>query len=101
MNKKSVYNALLAAGYIILVISFMQWIGHTPHPQQDSFFAPFAMVSLLTLSVAVMAYLFFYQPVLLLIENKRPEAVKVFFGTVGIFTVFVAAFFALALFIFP
>ena len=51
----------------------------------DTFFAPIVFLSLLTLSVAVMAFLFFYQPLMLFIEGKKKEAVSLFVKTVGIF----------------
>lgn len=53
----------------------------------DTFFAPIVFLSLLTLSVAVMAFLFFYQPLLLFIEGKKKEAVNLFVRTIGIFAV--------------
>ncbi|HNY04381.1 MAG TPA: hypothetical protein PKI92_01325 [Candidatus Woesebacteria bacterium] len=56
----------------------------------DTFFAPVVFLSLLTLSVAVMAFLFFYQPLLLFIEGKKKEAVNLFLKTVGIFAVMTA-----------
>ena len=56
----------------------------------DTFFAPVVFLSLLTLSVAVMAFLFFYQPVMLFIEGKKKEAVNFFVKTVGIFAVMTA-----------
>jgi len=51
----------------------------------DTFFAPIVFLSLLTLSVTVMAFLFFYQPLMLFIEGKKKEAVSLFVKTVGIF----------------
>ncbi|KKT62266.1 MAG: hypothetical protein UW88_C0001G0123 [Candidatus Collierbacteria bacterium GW2011_GWD2_45_10] len=51
----------------------------------DTFFAPIVFLSLLTLSVAVMAFLFFYQPLMLFLEGKKKEAVNLFLKTVGIF----------------
>ena len=51
----------------------------------DTFFAPIVFLSLLTLSVAVMAFLFFYQPLTLFIDGKKKEAVNLFVKTVGIF----------------
>lgn len=56
----------------------------------DTFFAPIVMLSLLTLSVAVMAFLFFYQPLNLLIDGKKKEAVNLFVKTVGIFAALTA-----------
>lgn len=53
----------------------------------DTFFAPITVLFVLTLSVAVMAYLFFYQPLMLFIEGKKKEAVNFFVKTVGIFAI--------------
>lgn len=46
------------------------------------------MLFVLTLSVAVMAYIFFYQSILFFIEGKKKEAVDLFAKTVGIFAAF-------------
>ena len=101
MNKKTFYNPILAAGYIAFIGTLMNWVTHIAHPPQDNIFMPMSVLALLVLSVAVMAYLFFYQPVLLLLEGKRPEAVRLFFSTVIIFAVIVVIFVILALFIIP
>lgn len=101
MNKKSLYNAILAAGYITLVVSLMNWISEIPHKPEDNVFMPITMLALLVLSVAVMAFLFFYQPVLLLLDGKRPEAVKLFLGTLALFAGLVIVFFVTAMFIIP
>lgn len=58
----------------------------------DTFFAPIVVLSLLTLSVAVMAFLFFYQPLMLFIEGKKKEAVDLFAKTVGIFAALTIVF---------
>ncbi|MFA5025319.1 MAG: hypothetical protein WC503_02340 [Candidatus Shapirobacteria bacterium] len=56
----------------------------------DTFFTPIVFLSLLTLSVAVMAFLFFYQPLMLFIEGKKKDAVSLFVKTVGIFAAITA-----------
>jgi len=61
----------------------------------DTFLAPVVFLSLLTLSVAVMAFLFFYQPVMLFIEGKKKEAVNFFVKTVGIFAILTAIYLVL------
>lgn len=101
MNKKPFYNAVLAAGYINIVVSFMYWIGNLAHVPEDNMFMPITMLATLVLSVSVMAFLFFYQPILLLLDGKRPEAVKLFLSTVAIFAGFTIVFFILAIFIIP
>jgi len=45
----------------------------------------------LTLSVAVMGFLFFYQPLLLITEGKQTQAVNLFAKTVGIFAAITSA----------
>lgn len=85
MVKNPLINALGAAGYIFSVVSVMNWVTEPLRDKPDTFFAPIAALFVLTLSAAVMAYLFFYQPVLLLIEGKKKESVSYFIKTVGIF----------------
>jgi hypothetical protein len=46
---------------------------------------PIIMLSLLVLSVSVMAYIFGYQPLVLFLDDKRKEAISLFLKTVGIF----------------
>ncbi|RJQ29898.1 hypothetical protein C4571_00570, partial [Candidatus Parcubacteria bacterium] len=46
---------------------------------------PIAALSLLTLSVAVMGYLFFYGPLQLYLGGERERAVNLFLKTVGVF----------------
>lgn len=85
MSKNPIVNAVVAAGYIFVVVSLMSWVTAPLRDKPDTFFAPITMLFVLTLSVAVMAYLFFYQPVLLLIDGKRKESAQYFLKTVGTF----------------
>jgi len=85
MSKNPIINALSASAYIILVVSVMTFVTQPLRDKPDTFFAPITMLFVLTLSVAVMAYIFFYQPLLLFIEGKKKEAVNLFVKTVGIF----------------
>ncbi len=48
------------------------------------------MLSLLVLSVAVMAYLFFYQPAVLLAAGKHDQALRLFLSTLAYFVVFIS-----------
>lgn len=88
MSKNPFINAASAFAYIILVVSVMTFVTQPLRDKPDTFFAPVMALSILTLSVAVMAYIFFYQPIILFIENKRKEAVELFTKTVGIFSIF-------------
>lgn len=101
MNKKSTYHAILAAGYITTLVSFMSLIAERLQVQEDNIFMPISMLAMLVLSVAVMAYLFFYDPVLLLLDGKHPDAIKMFLGTIAVFAVLAVSFFLVAAFVIP
>lgn len=88
MSKNPIINALSASAYIVLGVTIMTFVSQTLRNKPDTFFAPVVFLSLLTLSVAVMAYLFFYQPLLFFIEGKKKTAIDLFVKTVGIFAVF-------------
>lgn len=87
MTKNPLINALCASGYIILIITVMTFVTKPLQNKPDTFFAPVVFLSLLTLSVTVMAFLFFYQPLMLFIEGKKKSAVNLFTKTVGIFAI--------------
>jgi len=90
MSKNPIINALSASAYIILGVTVMTYVTQPLKNKPDTFFAPVVLLSLLTLSVAVMAFLFFYQPLQLIIEGKKKEAVNLFVKTVGIFAAITA-----------
>ena len=95
MFKNPILNALSAAGYIGLVVTVLSLLSITNGNKPDTAFAPVVFLSLLTLSVAVMACLFFYQPLQFFIAGKKKEAVDLFVKTVGVFAVFTALVLAL------
>jgi len=88
MTKNPFINALCASGYIVLGVTIMTFVTRPLQNKPDTFFVPVVILSLLTLSVAVMAFLFFYQPVMLFIDGKKKQAVNLFLQTVGIFAAF-------------
>ena len=90
MSKNPIINALGASAYIGLVVTLINFVSHTQGHKPDTAFAPVAFLSLLTLSAAVMAYLFFYQPLQLFISGKKKEALDLFVRTVGVFAAFTA-----------
>lgn len=85
MTKNPIINAFSAASYIAIVVTIINFISKTHKNTPDTAFAPVVFLSLLTLSVTVMGYLFFYQPLQLFIDGKKKEAVNLFIRTVGIF----------------
>lgn len=93
MLKNPFINAFAASSYILIVVVIMNLMTQHLMTQQlsnkpDTFFVPVTVLFMLTLSVAVMGFLFFYQPLLLVIEGKKKEAINLFIKTVGIFAVF-------------
>ncbi len=94
MSKNPVLNALAAAAYIgTLVFILVVVLGHTEQnlSERFMFLMPLTMISVFTLSAAVMGYLFLYQPALLILDGKRAEGTKFFLQTVGSFAAFVVA----------
>lgn len=97
MSKNPLLNALCASGYIFLIVSIFNLLSHNLRDKPDTFGAPLTMLSLFTLSAAVMTYIFLYQPVQLFIDGKKKQAVNLFVRTVGIFAVFTAVILVLLL----
>ena len=87
MTKNPFVNGSLAALYIITLVSLMTWGTKLMGPK-DGPLAPVAVISLLTLSAAVMAYIFCYQPIQLYFDNKKKQAVNLFLHTTAVFAGF-------------
>ncbi len=79
-------NALAAAAYIAVVASIM-FYGPKATGHINSVIVPIAIISLFTLSAAVMGYLFLAQPAELYFSNNKKEAVQFFLKTVAIFAI--------------
>lgn len=84
MTKNPFINALAAVVYIGIVASVMFYGTKHTNPI-NSVIAPLAMISLFTLSAAVMGYLFLFQPLQLYLDGKKKEAVNLFLKTVVVF----------------
>lgn len=84
MTKNPVLNALAAIGYIVTV-ALVMYFGTKNLGPEDSVLAPIALLSLFTLSAAVMGYIFLYQPFILYFDNKKKAAMDLFIKTVGSF----------------
>lgn len=78
-------NALAAAAYVGAVAMFMRFIQSVRHDTPDTLLDGMGFISLFVFSAAVMAFLFFYRPALMLLDNKRTEAAAYFLKTLGIF----------------
>lgn len=86
MSKNPFQNGILASLYIFLVVSVITFAGKFAD-KPDSFLAPVAFISIFTLSAAVMAYLFCFQPVQLYLDGKKKQAVELFTKTLAVFGV--------------
>lgn len=84
MTKNPFLNALCASLYIVS-ISFVMYFGSQLAPKDDSILAPIAVISLFTLSAAVMGYIFCFQPAQIYLGGKKSQGIKLFLQTVVIF----------------
>jgi Na+/serine symporter len=84
MTKNPFYNSLAAFAYIIMIVFVVNWASNN-QSLENSLLMPIIMLSLFTLSAAVMAYIFLYQPILLFLDKKKDEAIKLFLKTITIF----------------
>ncbi len=92
MTKNPILNALIATAYIALVASIMFYAPRFAD-KKDTVFTPIAVLSLFTLSAAVMGYIFLSNPAQLFVTGKKKEAVNLFLRTVGVFAVITALVF--------
>ncbi|MBV9159518.1 MAG: hypothetical protein JO019_02890 [Candidatus Kaiserbacteria bacterium] len=71
-------NAAMAAAYIGAVALLINYISSFRHDTPDTIVDSVSFLSLFVFSAAVMAFLFFYRPAILLLENKRSQAISYF-----------------------
>ncbi len=84
MTTNPFVNALAALAYIVVVVLVMHYATKLPESGVSPI-VPIAFISLLTLSAAVMGYIFLYQPLQLYFEGEKKQAVNVFLKTVAVF----------------
>jgi hypothetical protein len=92
MNKNPFLHALLAALYIVVIVLGIGSFENFTRGREETLLMPMTMISLLVLSVAVMGFLFFSEPLRLFIENDKKGAVTFFGKTVVTFAGFVLVF---------
>lgn len=90
--KKPFLNALAAAVYIAALVLIGQVVIGALKDHHDTIVIPMTMLSVFVFSAAVMGFLFLLEPLTLLIENRRKEAVIFFVKNVGYFACFVIIF---------
>jgi VanZ family protein len=85
MTKNPFVNAISALAYIVIVANVMFYgVEHAPQ-SEPTIVIPIMMLSLFTLSAAVMGYIFFSMPLQLYLDGKKKNAVDLFVKTVGAF----------------
>ncbi len=84
-------SAVAASAYIGAVVLFLHFITSIRHDTPDTYLDGLGFISLFVCSAAVMAFLFFYQPVLMIVERRTKEAVSYFLTTLAIFGVITIA----------
>jgi|SRR5581483_4875566 len=84
MTKNPLLNAVAAVAYIAIVASVM-FYGEHAAPQAKSVIVPITILSLFSLSAAVMACIFGFQPIQLYLDGKKKIAVQLFLQTVAVF----------------
>ncbi len=95
MIKNPYLNAVFAGAYIVLIVSVMFYV--VPKgPDPATIFMPVTMLTLFTLSAAVMGYLFLGTPIQLYLDGQKKETVSFFLHTVASFAV-IAVFFLIVL----
>lgn len=99
MTKNPILNAILAAGYICGLVSLMSLFVDSEVEHVVPMLIPILMLSLFTLSAAVMTMIFFYEPFRMYFDGQKQEAVTLVVKTVGYFAVFAVAVLATAIII--
>lgn len=85
LSKQGAVNAFAAFGYILAVALVLSSLERLMGGREDGFLAPVAFLSLLVLSAAVMASLFFGRPAMLYVDGKKKEALAMLCWTMGTF----------------
>lgn len=86
MTTNPFYNALFAIAYIVVLVTAVFYGSNLLEDVlEETIFLPMGFLATFVLSAALMAYLFFYQPVILFLDGQREKAVKLFLHTVAIF----------------
>lgn len=97
MTKNPILNALLAAAYIGAIVGALSLFVDSEVEHIAPFLLPALMLSLFTLSAAVMGSIFFYQPFRMYFDGQKEQAVRLVALTIGAFAVLVAALLAVVI----
>ena len=88
MTNNPFYNALFAITYIVVLVTGFNLVAtNLEGVIKETILLPMGALGILVFSVTLMAYLFFYQPLLLILDGRREAGVSLFLKTVGVFAV--------------
>ena len=90
LKQNPLYHALAAAVYIVLIVFVIQSFSTYLADSQETILIPITMLSLLTLSAAIMGFIFFAEPVSMFIQGQKQEAINFFLKTLLYFAFFAA-----------
>jgi len=95
--KYATINALGTALYVILVASFISFLGNGLFDslEDKTVLIPVGMLMLLVFSVALVGALIFGKPIVWYLEDKKKEAVLLLLYTLGIFFIMIIIIFLL------
>ena len=82
--KSPYFNAGAAVLYIVAIVACISFVLPRTGPE-EGFLAPIVFLSMLVLSVALMGFLFFFQPLRLMLSGAHKESAVFFLKTVGTF----------------
>lgn len=86
MTKNPFYNAFFAISYIVCLVTGFNLVANGLEGViQETILLPMGALGVLVFSVALMAYLFFFHPLMMILDGKRHEGVQLFLQTVTIF----------------
>jgi hypothetical protein len=98
MTTNPFYNALFAISYIVCLVTGVNLVAtNLEGVIQETILLPMGALGVLVFSVALMGYLFFFQPLMMILDGKRQEGVKLFLQTAAIFAAATALVILIAL----
>lgn len=84
--KHSLINGIGTAIYVILIASFIYYLGNNSIIPEDTVFIPIALLLLFVFSAAFTGILVFGKPILWYLDGKKIEATYLLFYTLTIFS---------------
>ncbi len=86
MNKKLITTSLVYALGVVAYVALIAWLifnGDRLFGKMQNFWGPLAFLLLFVLSAAIVGALIFVKPVMLYLNNKKTEAIKLLLYIIG------------------